>query len=141
MNRDLTTNEIQEILQSAGIQSTLQRLTLTKYILCEANHPTAEEILTWAQKNMDKISQATVYNTLNTLVTAGLLSEFKFSHSDKAVYDSNLQKHHHLIDENSGMIYDISTEDLSVKINSKIFQKFHIKDAGIVLTGRPKLES
>ncbi|MNL50318.1 Peroxide-responsive repressor PerR [compost metagenome] len=86
--------------------------------------------------NLGKISQATVYNTLNTLVDAGILKEFKFPHSEKVVYDCNTHDHFHFVDEATGKIYDIDPAD--VKIDIAIPKKFKVKDIKLVLKGEIK---
>jgi Fur family iron response transcriptional regulator len=132
----LSTEEIQAKLQAAGVQPTLQRIAICKYVLCEANHPTAEQVKEWAEKNLEKISQATVYNTLNTLVDVGLLRIFKFPHSEKVIYDNNTHDHYHFLDENSGNLYDIEPKDIS--INLEIPPKFVVNSMEIILKGQLK---
>jgi Fur family iron response transcriptional regulator len=129
----LSTEQIQSKLQAAGVQPTLQRIAICKYVLCEADHPTAEQVTKWAEKNLDKISQATVYNTLNTLVDAGLLRVFKFPHSEKVIYDNNTHDHYHFLDEGSGNLYDIETKDVSVEM--AVPPKFEVNSMEIVLKG------
>jgi Fur family iron response transcriptional regulator len=132
----LTTEEIQAKLQAAGVQPTVQRIAICKYVLCEADHATAEDVLKWAEKNLDKISQATVYNTLNTLVDAGLLRAFSFKHSDKVIYDNNTHDHYHFLDEASGNLYDIDSKDVSIEM--RLSSKFKVSSMDIVLKGQLK---
>ena len=132
----LNTEEIQAKLIAAGVQPTQQRIAICKYVLCEADHPTAEQVKEWAEKNLEKISQATVYNTLNTLVDAGLLRVFKFPHSEKVIYDNNTHDHYHFLDESSGNLYDIETKDLSVEL--QVPPKFVVSSMEIVLKGQIK---
>jgi Fur family iron response transcriptional regulator len=132
----LSTEEIQAKLVSCGVQPTLQRIAICKYVLCEADHPTAEQVKEWAEKNLEKISQATVYNTLNTLVDAGLLRVFKFPHSEKVIYDNNVHDHYHFLDENSGHLYDIEPKDVSVEM--EVPAKFIVNSMEIVLKGQLK---
>lgn len=132
----LNTEEIQAKLIAAGVQPTLQRIAICKYVLCEADHPTAEQVKEWAEKNLEKISQATVYNTLNTLVDVGLLRVFKFPHSEKVIYDNNVHDHYHFLDENSGHLYDIEPKDVSVEM--EVPAKFIVNSMEIVLKGQLK---
>lgn len=132
----LTTEEIQTKLVAAGVQPTLQRISICKYVLCEADHPTAEQVKEWAEKNLEKISQATVYNTLNTLVDVGLLKVFKFPHSEKVIYDNNVHDHYHFLDERSGHLYDIETKDVSVEM--EVPAKFVVNSMEIVFKGQLK---
>jgi Fur family iron response transcriptional regulator len=132
----LTIEEVQAKLLAAGVQPTQQRVAICKYVLCEADHPTAEQVKEWAEKNLEKISQATVYNTLNTMVDAGLLRIFKFPHSEKVIYDNNTHDHYHFLDEASGNLYDIEPKDLSVEL--EVPAKFIVNSMEIVLKGQIK---
>ncbi|MBK9323580.1 MAG: transcriptional repressor [Bdellovibrionaceae bacterium] len=132
----LSTDLVQKKLQEAGVQPTLQRIAICKYVLCEGDHPTAEQVTKWAEKNLEKISQATVYNTLNTLVDAGLLRTFKLPHSEKVIYDCNTHDHYHFLDEASGSLYDIEAKDVSVEM--KMPHQFKVNSMEIVFKGNFK---
>ncbi len=131
-----TKEQIEQKLREAGVQPTMQRMALARYILCEADHPTAEEIKTWADKHLDKISQATIYNTLNVLVQSGLIRAFRFSHSDCVIYDCNVTDHFHFLDEKSGRIYDLHKDDIGV--NVELPKKFKIKSMDLIIKGEVK---
>lgn len=125
--------EIEARLKAAGVQPTLQRIALCRFVLCEADHPTAEEVHQWAEKSLAKISLATVYNTLNTLVDARLLKAFRLSHSDKVIYDVNTHDHHHFLDEKTGKLFDISPDDLEFHL--KLPKKFKVTGFQVAFTG------
>jgi Fe2+ or Zn2+ uptake regulation protein len=129
----LSRSEIEAKLQSAGIQPTLQRLSLCRFVLCEADHPTAEEVMDWAGKNLDKISLATVYNTLNTLVEAKILRALRLPHSDKVIYDPNMDDHFHFLDEKSGKLYDVDSNEVNCSL--KLPKKFKVKGMDIIFKG------
>src|SRR5579872_2031506 len=93
----LPPEELEDRLRGAGVQPTAQRLAIARYVLCETQHATAEDVKKWADKALPKVSLATVYNTLGALVRAGLLKELKFPHSGRAVYDDNVSHHYHFI--------------------------------------------
>jgi Fur family iron response transcriptional regulator len=131
-----TTVEIEQKLLDKGVQPTLQRIALCKYILCDADHPTADDVFAWAQKNMAKISQATIYNTLGVLTESGLIRTFKFPHSEKLVYDCNIEDHFHFFDEKSGRVLDIEAD--SVKVTLDLPKKYKIKGIDIILKGEIK---
>ena len=130
----LSKQEIEKRLEEAGVQPTLQRISICQFVLCEADHPSAEEVHSWAEKNLSKISLATVYNTLNTLVKAGLLKEFRFPHTDKVIYDNNLEAHYHFLDEETDKLYDISLDE--VKISLATNQKFKVNQMDVLLKGQ-----
>lgn len=132
----LTTAGIEQKLVAAGVQPTLQRLEIAKYVLCQADHPTAEDVKAWADQNLAKISLATVYNTLGTLVNAGLLREFRFSHTDKVIYDNNLEDHFHFVDEKSGDLHDVFLDE--VELSPRLKKKYQIQGIDIVFRGSVK---
>ncbi|RYZ81753.1 MAG: transcriptional repressor [Proteobacteria bacterium] len=134
----LTGAEIQAKLLAAGVQPTMQRIAIARHVLCEADHATAEQIIRWAGKNLEKISQATVYNTLNILVEAGLLRTFKFPHSEKVIYDCSTHDHYHFLDEATGSLYDIDKNDVSVEV--KGLGKFQVSSVDLMFKGQFKNE-
>lgn len=129
----LSTQEIENILKKAGIQATAQRLAICRYVLCEASHCTVEEVKDWADKNFPKISLATVYNTLNILVEVGLLKSLKLSHSEKVIYDNNINTHYHFLDEKSGELFDIDSEKFEFK--HSLADDFKVNGVDILIRG------
>jgi Fur family peroxide stress response transcriptional regulator len=53
-----------------------------------------------------QVSRATVYNTLHSLVEAGLVREFKLDAS-AARYDAFLHPHHHFVCDTCGVVEDL----------------------------------
>lgn len=132
----LSREQIEERLREKGLTPTLQRVGICQYVLCEADHPSAEDVQNWAQANLGKISLATVYNTLGSLVDVGLLREFRFPHLEKAVYDNNIEEHHHFFDETSGRVLDIPAEALDLK--TSLGKDFQVSGYEILLKGTLK---
>jgi Fur family iron response transcriptional regulator len=129
----LSPGEIESRLKEAGVQPTAQRIAICRFVLCQADHPTADQVKDWADKNFPKMSLATVYNTLNLLVKAGLLHELRLPHSDKVIYDNNLSPHHHFLDEKSGELFDLSQED--VEVSTKLKKQFQVSQVQVLLRG------
>ena len=123
-------------LKSVGMSTTAPRLNLCRYILCEAQHPTADDVKNWVSKAGLKISLATIYNTLNSLCKAELLKDLRFPHMDKVIYDNNTSQHHHFLDEDSGVIIDIPLED--IEINQNLSRSYEIEKIEILVRGRLK---
>ena len=82
------------------------------------------------------ISRATVYNTLNLLVKKGLLKT-QILKEGYVVFDSNIKQHHHLIDEETGNIYDIPWHALKVT-GHQALTDFQIHDLQVILRGKKK---
>ena len=67
-----------------------------------------------------KISLATVYNTVHAFKKKGYLKEIPIN-SDQSYFDTNTSHHHHFYDENQKDLIDIDDADVEpVKINTKI---------------------
>jgi Fur family iron response transcriptional regulator len=129
----LTPQEIDSRLTKAGVRPTAQRIAIAQFVLCTADHPTAEDVKNWTDKNFPKLSMATVYNTLAVLVKAGLLREFRLPHSTSVVYDHNIEAHHHFLDEKTGKLYDLSEHDVEVSIKSGKHAK--VRQVEVLLRG------
>ena len=125
--------DIKKKLITANIQPTAQRIAICKYTFTKGLHTTAESIKKWADDHFPTICLATVYNTLNALVKAGLLKELKFSDSEKSIYDNNLAEHYHFFDEKSGEIMDLYSPQ--IKLSHKLPKQFQIRRVDILLTG------
>jgi Fur family iron response transcriptional regulator len=125
-----------EILQQASLQPTVQRLSLLRYLLEDADHPTAEQVRDWAYKHLGQISQGTVYNTLNALVSAGIIRQYKLGHSDCVIYDCNTQDHFHFLDEATGKLFDIQTHE--VQFQGRLSDNFQVKSVDVLFRGSKK---
>jgi Fur family transcriptional regulator, iron response regulator len=130
----LSPQQIERKLTEAGVNPTAQRIAIARYVLCEADHPTAEEVKAWADKNFPKMSLATVYNTLGTLVKAGLLKELKLGHSESVIYDDRVTDHYHFLDEATGKLHDLMPGDIEVR--PKLKKNFKVLGVEVLLKGK-----
>ena len=130
----LSPTEIEARLNEAGVQATAQRIAIARYVLCEAEHPTALDVKQWTDLNFPKLSLATVYNTLNVLVQTGLLRELRLPHSDKAIYDDNLSRHHHFYDEKTGELFDVDEKECQVHVN--LDKGLKVRDVEVFIRGQ-----
>jgi Fe2+ or Zn2+ uptake regulation protein len=135
--RILSIPEIEERLKKAGVSPTAQRIAICRYLLGEADHPTAEQVKQWADRNFSKMSMATVYNTLGTLVKAGLIKEIRLPHLGSSLYDSNVGNHLHFVDEESGAVLDLDPSQIS--LSKELEKDFQIRQVDIVLRGRRRV--
>jgi len=124
------------ILRQCDIQPTPQRIAVVEYVLKSKTHPSADDVLSYARKKCPTVSRATVYNTLNLLVEKGLLG-MQTIKEGAVVFDSNVEKHHHFIDNNTGDIYDIPWDQLQVKGKEKL-KDFEITEFQVIMRGRRK---
>lgn len=108
--------ELENLLTRKGVKPTPQRMVIADYLMHTCSHPTADEVLAAVENRLPcALSRATVYNTLNCLVEAGVIQEV-VTEAGKTRYDANISDHHHFVDRKTGRIVDIPA-DLVPKLN------------------------
>lgn len=105
--------QIITLLNASGILPTRQRVDIAHLLLSRRQHLSAEQVLYQANKMEDRISKATVYNTLGLLARKGLIRELTID-PERIVYDSNPSPHHHLYNIDSGELLDIASESIDL---------------------------
>ena len=118
--------QIEDLLTNHGVKPTPQRAVIADFLVNTFSHPTADEVFqAVADKLPVPLSRATVYNTLNCLVTARVIKEV-FTEPGKARYDANVTEHHHFVDVKTGKVYDIEADQISrIKLNLSNNFKVH----------------
>jgi Fe2+ or Zn2+ uptake regulation protein len=124
------------ILRRCNIQPTPQRIAVVEFVLKSKAHPSADDVLSYARKKCPTVSRATVYNTLNLLVEKGLLGVQTIKEG-AVVFDSNIEKHHHFVDSDTGEVYDIPWDYLEVRGKEKL-KDFDIDEFQVIIRGRKK---
>ena len=109
-------------LKSLGLRATKQRLAICKMLFgrSETFHFSIENLKKIFEKNTkNRISLATLYNTVNAFRKNGYLKEISLK-GNKTFYDTNTKNHHHFYDEDTGKLIDIKSEDVLVSKVSRI---------------------
>lgn len=102
-------------LQSAGLRATPKRIAIGSLLFDGVDrHVTADDVSAMARKAGVRVSLATVYNTLNQFVAAGLLKRIILD-TDRTYFDTNVSDHHHLFFEENGMLHDIPGDSIRVE--------------------------
>jgi Fe2+ or Zn2+ uptake regulation protein len=123
-----------EILKRHGIQPSAQRVAVAGYVLFTDQHPAADEVCSAVREGFPMLSRATVYNTLNLFVAKGLLRALTLGEG-RVVFDPNVGRHHHFIDEQTGRIFDVPWDALDVdRVES--LRGFRVREYQVVLRGR-----
>lgn len=102
-------------LARGGLRPTRQRLALAALLVGdgEDRHVTAEGLYAAAVQGPEKVSLATVYNTLRAFCEAGLLNEVVVDGS-RSYFDTRLDDHPHFYWEDSASLTDAPAEDLKI---------------------------
>ena len=110
-------------LRSSGLRPTKQRIKICEILFNTQKtfHFTINDLVEKISKSAnDKISLATVYNTVHAFKKKGYLKEIPIN-SDQSYFDTNTSHHHHFYDESQKDLIDIDDADIEpVKINTKI---------------------
>lgn len=108
------TTNIQTLLKAAGLRPTRQRVLLGTLLFSQGDrHVTAEMLHAEALRSGERVSLATVYNTLHQFRTAGLLRELAIDGA-KTYFDTNTSNHNHFYLESEGEVMDIPGGAISV---------------------------
>ena len=101
-------NEFIDKLRSSGLRPTKQRLKICE-VLFDRDHTFHFTINDLAKDISEllneKISLATVYNTVHAFKYKGYLKEISIN-SDKSYFDTNTTNHHHFFDEDTNELID-----------------------------------
>jgi Fur family transcriptional regulator, iron response regulator len=101
-------------LGAAGLRVTEPRLRLAHLLFRHGDrHVTAEALRDEAQASGLKVSQATVYNTLNQFQAAGLLRQVQVDQA-RSYFDTNIDMHHHFYVEQEARLIDIAANAVEV---------------------------
>lgn len=102
-------------LQSAGLRPTRQRqaLALSLFGSGEGRHVTAEELHVEARAAGHRVSLATIYNTLHSFASAGLVREIAIGGA-KRYFDTNTSNHNHFHVARDGVLMDIDAAAVRV---------------------------
>ena len=101
--------EIINKLRSSNLRPTKQRILIAKKLFDrkETFHFTAETLNKEInRKGQNKISLATIYNTVEAFKRAGHIREI-LTNNCKSYYDTNIKSHHHFYDEGTKELTDI----------------------------------
>jgi Fe2+ or Zn2+ uptake regulation protein len=79
-----------------GIPGTAPRRAILETVLGMENHPTADQVHAEVARTLTGLNRTTVYRTLETLVSLGLLT--RLCHPGRAIrFDPRTSVHHHLV--------------------------------------------
>ena len=111
-----------EKLRETGLRPTKQRVKICEVLFNRDKtfHFTINDLAKKISEELnEKISLATVYNTVHALQKKGYLKEISIN-SDKSYFDTNTTVHHHFYDEDTHQLIDCDEneiENVNVKNN------------------------
>ena len=113
-------------LREIGLRPTKQRVKICELLFSREKtfHFTINDLAKKISDEMnEKISLATVYNTVHAFQKKGHLKEIAIN-SDKTYYDTNTSVHHHFYDEDTHELIDCNQNDIdTVNVKNNITGK------------------
>ena len=109
-----------EKLRETGLRPTKQRVKICEVLFNRDRtfHFTINDLVKKISEELkEKISLATVYNTVHALQKKGYLKEISIN-SDKSYFDTNTTVHHHFYDEDTHQLIDCNENEIE-KVNVK----------------------
>ncbi|ABC78759.1 Fur family transcriptional regulator [Syntrophus aciditrophicus] len=121
--------------RKAGLKVTRQRREIYRELLLSTDHPSAEALHQRLRGILPGISLDTVYRTLATLASAGLIKKVETSES-LSRFEATFSRHHHLICRQCGQIQDFTWSFLDeVSLPDEIGDWGRIDSKNVVVYG------
>ena len=122
-----TFEELTIKLKEKNIRLSHQRLKVLEYMSSNRDHPTVDQIYSALQKEVPTLSKTTIYNTLNTLMDAGLVKLVNIDNNETR-YDAITDDHGHFKCESCGEVFDFNLDFSSFSIEGLNNFKVNHKD-------------
>ncbi|WP_025312511.1 Fur family transcriptional regulator Irr [Roseicyclus elongatus] len=121
-------------LQDGKLRPTRQRLTLAALLIGdgENRHVTAESLHDAALASGDKVSLATVYNTLRAFCDAGLMQEVTVDGS-RSYFDTRMDEHPHFFMEDAGRLTDAPKAGIEIKTLPEVPEGYEVSKVDVVI--------
>ena len=119
----LSSPEYIEKLRKSGLRPTKQRIKICEVLFNtdKTFHFTINDLVKLIEnKANEKISLATVYNTIHAFEKKGYLKEIAIN-SSQTYFDTNTSNHHHFFDVKEKQLIDLEDQDVDpIKIKKTI---------------------
>ena len=115
--------EFVEKLRNSRLRPTKQRISICEVLFNRDKtfHFTINDLFNLIKaRSNEKVSLATVYNTVHAFQKKGYLKEIPIN-SNQTYFDTNVTAHHHFYDVNEEKLIDLKNEDVGpIDIQMKI---------------------
>ena len=130
----LKTNFIEK-LRNSGLRPTKQRLKICDVLFNtdKTFHFTINDLSKIIREKLsEKISLATIYNTIHAFEKKGYLKEIAIN-SSQTYFDTNISVHHHFFDEKERKLIDLENDEVEPIKIKKIIPGKKIKSVEVLV--------
>jgi Fur family iron response transcriptional regulator len=106
-------NDLASMIRAHGVLPTQQRMMIARVLFEKPSHFSADQVMRQVNGDSDKVSKATVYNTLGLFARKGLVREIIVDPT-RVFYDTNTTPHHHFFNVDTGELMDIEVDSLAI---------------------------
>ena len=126
-------------LAHGGLRPTRQRLALAMLLVGDGGnrHVTAESLYGAAVERGEKVSLATVYNTLRAFCDAGLMNEITVD-AARSYFDTRTDDHPHFFWEDSQTLCDAPADELDIRSLPSAPAGAEVARVDVVIRLRPR---
>ena len=131
----LSSPEYIKKLRKSGLRPTKQRIKICEVLFNtdKTFHFTIRDLVKLIENKVnEKISLATVYNTIHAFEKKGYLKEIAIN-SSQTYFDTNTSNHHHFFDEKEKELIDLEDEDVDPINIKKIIPGKKIKSVEVLV--------
>jgi Fur family iron response transcriptional regulator len=125
-------SQIVKLLQQYDVTPTRQRIEIAGYLFQRPQHLSAENILEGVNAEGNRVSRATVYNTMGLFTDKGLVREVLIDR-ERVFYDTNRANHHHVYDVDSGELHDVMHSEIEITSVPELPEGARIVDTNVIL--------
>ena len=130
-------NEIVNKLRFSKLRPTKQRIRIAEFLFKREKtfHFTVEKLNKIISKkdNVEKISLATIYNTIDAFKKAGYVKEI-LTNNNTSYFDTNVSSHHHFYDDETNELTDINYNEIEVAKVPRAPKGKKIKDVEVIIS-------
>ncbi len=127
----LERSEVVSMLQHFKISPTRQRVEIAEFLFQRPQHLSAEKILDGVTREGNRVSRATVYNTMGLFSSKGVVREILIDR-ERVFYDSNPDVHQHLYNVDTGELTDVYDAEFQMIAEPELPDGLKIVDTDIV---------
>jgi len=127
----LERSEVVTLLQHYKISPTRQRVEIAEFLFQCPQHLSAEKILDGVTDAGNRVSRATVYNTMGLFTNKGVVREVLIDR-ERVFYDTNTEVHQHLYNVDTGELIDIYDAEVDMISEPELPEGLRIIDTDVV---------
>ena len=131
MTFPLERSDVVSMLQHFKISPTRQRVEIAEFLFKRPQHLSAEKILDGVISEGNRVSRATVYNTMGLFANKGVVREILIDR-ERVFYDSNTDIHQHLYNVDTGELTDVYDAEVDMVSEPELPEGLRIVDTDIV---------